>query len=45
MAMVAQPYQGHLNGNVNDEFNMEECYARAKKKVSSLDMQEMIGMM
>ena len=29
MAIVAQPYRGHLNGNVNDEFDMEECYARA----------------
>ena len=28
-AMVAQPYRGHLNGNVNNEFDMEECYARA----------------
>ena len=25
MAIVAQPYRGHLNGNVNDEFDME-CY-------------------
>ena len=55
MAMVAQPYRGHLNGNVNDEFDMEECYARATVAgtraqsltviVSSLDMQGMIGMM
>ena len=55
MAMVAQPYRGHLNGNVNDEFDMEECYARATVAgaraqsltviVSPLDMQGMIGMM
>ena len=55
MAIVAQPYRGHLNGNVNDEFDMEECYARATVAgtraqsltviVSSLDMQGMIGMM
>ena len=55
MALVAQPYRGHLNGNVNDEFDMEECYARATVAgtraqsltviVSPLDMQGMIGMM
>ena len=55
MAIVAQPYRGHLNGNVNDEFDMEECYARATVAgtraqsltviVSPLDMQGMIGMM
>ena len=55
MAMVAQPYRGHLNGNVKDEFDMEECYARATVAgtraqsltviVSPLDMQGMIGMM
>ena len=55
MAMVAQPYRGHLNDNVNDEFDMEECYARATVAgtraqsltviVSPLDMQGMIGMM
>ena len=55
MAMVAQPYRGHLNGNVNDEFDMEECYARATVAgtqaqsltviVSPLDMQGMIGVM
>ena len=55
MAIVAQPYRGHLNGNVNDEFDMEECFARATVAgtrtqsltviVSPLDMQEMIGMM
>ena len=28
MAIVAQPYRGHLNGNVNDAFDMEECCAR-----------------
>ena len=55
MAIVAQPYRGHLNGNVNDEFDMEECYAHATVAgtraqsltviVSPLDMQGMIGMM
>ena len=55
MAIVAQPYRGHLNGNVNDEFDMEECYARATVAgtraqsltviVSPLDMQGMMGMM
>ena len=55
MATVAQPYRGHLNGNVHDEFDMEECYARATVAgtraqsltviVSPLDMQGMIGMM
>ena len=55
MAMVAQPHRGHLNGNVNDEFDMEECYARATVAgtraqsltviVSPLDMQGMIGVM
>ena len=55
MAIVAQPYRGHLNGNVHDEFDMEECYARATVAgtraqsltviVSPLDMQGMIGMM
>ena len=55
MAIVAQPYRGHLNGNVNDEFDMEECYARATVAgtraqsltviVSPLDMQGVIGMM
>ena len=49
------PYRGHLNGNVNDEFDMEECYARATVAgtraqsltviVSPLNMQGMIGMM
>ena len=44
-----------MNGNVNDEFDMEECYARATVAgtraqsltviVSPLDMQGMIGMM
>ena len=53
MAVVAQPHRGHLNGNVNDEFDMEECYARATVAgtraqsltviVSPLDMQGMIG--
>ena len=55
MAIVAQPYRGHLNGNVHDEFDMEECYARTTVAgtraqsltviVSPLDMQGMIGMM
>ena len=55
MAIVAQPYRGRLNGNVNDEFDMEECYARATVAgtraqsltviVSPIDMQGMIGMM
>ena len=55
MAIVAQPYRGHLNGNVHDEFDMEECYARATVAgtraqsltviVSLLDMQGMIDMM
>ena len=55
MAIVAQPYRGHLNGNVNDQFDMEECYARATVAgtraqsltviVSPLDMQGMIGTM
>ena len=55
MAIVAQPHRGHLNGNVTDEFDMEECYARATVTgtraqsltviVSPIDMQGMIGMM
>ena len=55
MAIVAQPHRGHLNGNVNDEFDIEECYARATVAgtraqsltviVSPIDMQGMIGMM
>ena len=55
MAIVAQPHRGHLNGNVNDEFDMEEYYARATVAgiraqsltviVSPIDMQGMIGMM
>ena len=55
MAMVAQPCRRHLNRNVNDEFDMEECYACATVAgtwaqsltviVSPLDMQGMIGMM
>ena len=54
MATVAQPYRRHLNGNVNDAFDMEECYARATVAgtraqsltviVSPIDMQGMIGM-
>ena len=50
-----QPYRGKLNGNVNDEFDMEECYARATVAgtraqsltliVSPLDMRGMIGVM
>ena len=36
MAMVAQPYRGHLNSNVNNEFNMEECYAVAGSCAQSL---------
>ena len=29
MAIVAQPYRGHLNRNAQGEFEMEKCYARA----------------
>ena len=49
MAIAAQSYCGHLDGNINNEFDMEECYARATVAgtraqsltviVSPLDMQ------
>ena len=55
MAIVAQLHRGHLNGNVHDEFNMEECYAQGycgrhpgTKPYShsiTVDMQEVIGIM
>ena len=55
MAIVAQPYRRHLHGNVQDEFDMEKCYARAIVAgtraqsltviVSPIDMKGMIGMM
>ena len=55
MAIVAQPHRGHLNGDVHDKFDMEECHARATVAgtraqsltviVSPIDTQGMIGMM
>ena len=51
MAIVAQPSRGHLNGNLQDDFDMEECFARATVSqsltviVSPIDMKGMIGMM